>query len=358
MEEKISQAQQLNGSVRSASYFLTRVAALGLAMAAAVVQTASAQSPAEFYRGKTVSILVGSPPGGGYDAYARMLAPHIAKRLDATVVIDNRPGGSGLLALNVLYGAKPDGLTLMHASAEGAILGQLIRREGARWDVEKLNWLARTGEEPKIWFFSPKSKIKTIDQASKADLVTWSATGPADSLSDTASIISHALSLKSKIITGYKGAKDMSLAVVNGEVDAGILSGSSALALVKSGDLIPAAVVRRIRWKDLPDVPTIFEAAKIPGGMEWWIDFREKLAQPHRAMVTAPGVPADRVAYLRDILEKVLTDPVVIEEGAKSEREIAYMSGSSLQTLIGDLIASVAGERLMDVQHVLLKKYN
>jgi tripartite-type tricarboxylate transporter receptor subunit TctC len=331
---------------------------LGAVLLAAAGLPASAQSPAEFYKGKTVTILVGSPPGGGYDSYARMLAPYLAKKLDATVIIDNRPGGSGLLALNLLSNSKPDGLTMMHASAEGAALGQLTEREGARWDVTKLNWLARTAEEPKVWFIGAKSRIKSIDEALKADQVTWSATGPADSNADAAAVISHALAIKSRIITGYKGAKDMGLAVVNGEVDAGILSVSAALPLVRSGDLKPLAVVSRHRWHELPDVPTIFEAAKIPADKEWWIDFREKLGQPHRAMVTGPGVPADRVAFLREIWGQVLKDPAVTAEGAKSDRDIAYMEGAELQKLLGDLVASVSGERLEEVRHVILKKYH
>jgi tripartite-type tricarboxylate transporter receptor subunit TctC len=323
----------------------------------AVALPAAAQSPAEFYKGKTVTILVGSPPGGGYDAYARMLAPHLGKKLDATVIIENRAGGSGLLALNVLYNSRPDGLTLMHASAEGAILSQLTEREGARWDVEKLNWLARTGEEPKLWFFSAKSKMKSIDEAIKADQVTWSATGPADNISDVASIISYALGIKSKIITGYKGAKDMSLAVVNGEVDSGVLSASSALPMVKSGDLKPVAIISRQRWEELPDVPTIFEATKIPTDKEWWIDFREKVGQAHRAMVTGPGVPADRLEFLRQKLHEVLTDPAVIEEGKKTNRELSYMPGKDLQALVSEMMKTVTGARLDEVRKVVLKTY-
>lgn len=334
--------------------FRTLVAAAALV---AVAVPAAAEAPAEFYKGKTVTILVGSPPGGGYDAYARMLAPHLAKKLDATVIIENRPGGSGLLALNVLYNSKPDGLTMMHASAEGAILSQLTEREGARWDVEKLNWVARTGEEPKLWFFSTKSKLKTLDDALKADQVSWSATGPADNISDVASIISHTLGIKSKIITGYKGAKDMALAVVNGEVDSGVLSASSALRMVKSGDLKPIAIVSRQRWETLPDVPTIFEAAKVPADKEWLIDFREKVGQTHRAMVAPPGVPADRLDYLRQKMQEVLTDPAVLDEGKKSNRELSFLSGKDLQALVSEMMKTVAGPRLEEVRKIILKTY-
>lgn len=336
---------------------IVRFVGLAAVTCIALTGAASAQSPEAFYRGKTVSILVGSPPGGGYDAYARMIAPHLAKRLGATVIIENRPGGSGLLALNVLYTSRPDGLTLMHASAEGAILSQLTKRQGARWDVTKLNWLARTSDEPKIWFFGANSKLKTIDDAVKADHLKWSATGPADNISDVAAVVSQALGLKSEIIGGYKGIPDMSLAVITGEVDSGIGSASSVLGMIKAGRLHPVAIVSRKRYAQLPDVPTIFEAAKIPDDKAFWIDLREKIGQTQRAMVTGPGVPADRIAYLRTRIGEVLTDPVVVDEGNRTKREIAYVPGADLQRLVGETLASVSGPRLDELQKLLLKTY-
>ena len=318
---------------------------------------AVAQSPEDFYRGKTVTILVGSPPGGGYDAYARMIAPHLAKRLNATVIIENKPGGSGLLALNVLYTSRPDGLTTMHASAEAAILSQVTKRQGARWDVVKLNWLARTSEEPKIWYFGGTSRLKTIDDAIKAGRLKWSATGPADNISDVAAIVSHVLGLKSEIIGGYKGIPDMSLAVITGEVDSGIGSASSVLSMIKAGRLHPVAVISRKRWPLLPDLPTIFEAATIPQDKAHWIDLREKIGQAQRAMVTGPGVPADRIAFLRDKLRDVLTDPAVVEEGNKTAREIDFMAGDDLQRLVGESMGAVSGARLDELQKILLKTY-
>jgi tripartite-type tricarboxylate transporter receptor subunit TctC len=328
-----------------------------IAGGAIVPAAAHAETPAEFYKGKTVTILVGSPPGGGYDLYARMIAPYLAKKLGAQVIIDNRAGGSGLLALNVLYTARPDGLTLMNASAEGALMSKLTDREGARWDLAKLNWLARVAEEPKLWFVSTHSKIKTLKDALAAPKILWSATGPADNISDVVAVLSKALDLNSKVVPGYKGAKDMSLAVVNGEVDAGILTASSILPLVQSGDVIPVAMISRKRWPTLPNVPTIFELKKIPDDKAWWIDFREKVGQPQRAMVTTPGVPADRVAFLRQTMKEILTDPAVVAEGNKANLAINFMSGEELQKLITELASELNSNRLPEIRQVILKNY-
>jgi tripartite-type tricarboxylate transporter receptor subunit TctC len=96
---------------------------------------APASDAAEFYRGKTVRILVGSPPGGGYDLYARLIAPYLAARLGATVLVENKDGAGGLAALSALLVRPLDGLTIMHASAEAAIISQMLARPGVTWDV-------------------------------------------------------------------------------------------------------------------------------------------------------------------------------------------------------------------------------
>jgi hypothetical protein len=145
--------------------------------------TASAEA-ADFYRGKTVRILVGSPPGGGYDLYARLIAPHLAAKIGATVLVENRDGQGGLAALAALMVRPADGLTIMHASAEAAILSQMLQRPGVTWDVTKLNWLAKTSMAPKLWYVGANAPYPTIKDAARANPLTWSATGPADNISD------------------------------------------------------------------------------------------------------------------------------------------------------------------------------
>jgi tripartite-type tricarboxylate transporter receptor subunit TctC len=317
---------------------------------------ARASDAADFYKGKTIRILVGSPPGGGYDLYARMLAPHFAKRLGATVIIENRDGNGGLLALNFLLARPADGLTLMHASAEAATLSQLLERDGSVWDVTKLHWLSKTSSAPKLWFVGKNSKIRSAQDAIAAERVVWSATGPADNISDVAAIISYAIGLKSKIVIGYKGAGDMSLAVVNGEVDAGVLSADSAYNGVKNGDLHPIAVFDSKRWPMLPNVPTLAEAAKIDPDKLWLVKLRQDIGEAQRAMVAAPGMPLDRIAYLRSVWADVLTDPEVIDEGARTKREINFMGGAELQDVISDLMKE-AVPRLPEIKRVLLQSY-
>jgi tripartite-type tricarboxylate transporter receptor subunit TctC len=301
-------------------------------------------------------MLVGSPPGGGYDLYARMLAPHLAARLDATVLVENRAGSGGLAALATLLIRPEDGLTIMHASCEAAIMSQMLERPGVTWDVATLQWLAKTSQAPKIWFVGSKARYPTIKDAISADRLTWSATGKADNISDVAAIISYVLGIKSKIVFGYRGAGDMSLAVMRNEADAGILSADTALPLIKNESIKPIALFAPKRWEHLPDVPTLAEAASIAPDKIWMVNLRQQIGEAQRAMVAAPGVPAGRVQFLRSVFASILTDPAVIAEGAKANREIEFLAGPELQKLVIELMQA-AGPRLPEFRKVVLDDY-
>jgi tripartite-type tricarboxylate transporter receptor subunit TctC len=335
--------------------FDRRQIAAGLLASLAAPRAIRAEpAAAEFYRGKTVRILVGSPPGGGYDIYARLVAPALGQKLGATVLVENKDGNGGLAALATLLVRPADGLTIMNGSAEAAIISQMLARPGAIWDVTKLQWLAKMASAPKLWFAGKGGRYPSIADAMKADPLTWSATGPADDISDVQSVISYVLGLKSKIVTGYRGSGDMSLAVIRNEVDSGLLSADSALPHIDS--IKPLALFGARRWKHLPDVPTLSEAAALPPDKTWIVTLREQIGEAQRAVVAAPGVPPDRVDYLRGVLTEVLTDPAVIEEGAKTNREIEYMSGADLQKLVGDLMKA-AGPRLAEFHKIVIETY-
>jgi tripartite-type tricarboxylate transporter receptor subunit TctC len=333
------------------------VALLGAAAAtsfpapAAVSATSDA---AAFYRGKTLRILVGSPPGGGYDIYARLVAPALAEKIGAEVIVENKAGNGGLAALATLLVRPPDGLTIMNGSAEAAILSQMLHRPGVTWDVTRLQWLAKLASAPKLWFVGKTARYPTVADARKAPRLSWSATGPADDISDVEAIISYVLGLHSKIVTGYRGSGDMSLAVISNEVDSGLLSADSALPHIDS--IKPLALFGARRWAHLPDVPTLREVATIVADQLWIVDLREKIGEAQRAMVAAPEVPRDRVEYLRGVFSGILTDPALIAEGAKTNREIEYMSGTELQQLVGDLMKA-AGPRLPEFEKVVLNTY-
>lgn len=334
--------------------FVALAGSVSTAFMAAPAAIAAPSDAAAFYRGKVLRILVGSPPGGGYDIYARLVAPALAEKLGAEVLVENKAGNGGLAALATLLTRPADGLTIMNGSAEAAILSQMLGRPGVTWDVVKLQWLAKLAAAPKLWFAGKTARYQTIADTRQAPRLTWSATGPADDISDVQAIISYVLGLHSKIVVGYRGSGDMSLAVISNEVDCGLLSADSALPHIDS--IKPLALFGAKRWSHLPDVPTLREVAPLPADKAWIVDLREKIGEAQRAMVAAPGVPADRINYLRSAFAKILTDPALIAEGARTNRELEYMAGADLQAMVAELMKA-AGPRLPEFKKIVLDTY-
>jgi len=149
-----------------------------LALATPALSAAAQESEQAFFTGKTVRFVVGFGPGGGYDAYARMLAPYLSKTLGATVIVENRPGAGGLLALNGVYISPPDGLTMMIVNGTAAVYSQLTDLQGARYDLGKIGYIATLSAPPSLWTVGPHNQINTIAQALAASRKwRWAASG-------------------------------------------------------------------------------------------------------------------------------------------------------------------------------------
>ncbi len=194
-------------------YMMTLCLAVTLGLAGSS-STRAQDSGEAFYAGKTLRLVVGYGAGGGYDAYARLLAPHLKARLNV-VVVENRPGGGGLTALNQVAAGKADGLTLMIIDGQAAALGQLLDQPGVRFDLNRLTWLGRVVAEPRILLWSARSPFRTMADGINAPRpLKWAASGKTDSIADVIAFASEALGLNSKIIIGYKGSRG---AIVSGQ---------------------------------------------------------------------------------------------------------------------------------------------
>lgn len=141
------------------------VAGLLLGFAASTSIGVAQESEQAFFSGKTVRFVVGFGPDGGYDAYARMLAPYLSKNLGATVIVENRPGAGGLVVLNGVYSAAGDGLTMMIVNGTGAAFSQLTEQQGALYDLGKLGYLATLTAPPSTWMVGPHFQVRTVQEA-------------------------------------------------------------------------------------------------------------------------------------------------------------------------------------------------
>ena len=333
-------------------------AALGLLAGLALAVPGQAEDAAAFYKGKTVQFIVGYSPGGGYDTYARLLAPHFEKATGTTVVVENKPGAGGITALNQMVRGKPDGLTFQMLNGEASILSQLTGKPGVAYDMTKVSVIARVAQEPHFMLVNTKmpDSLKAIMASGKK--VKFSAGSRTDNLGDYAAVLCEALKIKCQIITGYKGSKGASLAMLNGEADALTISESSGLRYAKGGKAKIIITIGHERSKYKPDVPTVYEAFKLTPDQKWWFDFRLGIKAFGRAIVGPPGIPADRLAYLRKVWKGILTDPAVIKELAKRRRGVNYASPDVLEKAVREALGSLPDDKRKQVNEVLLKKFS
>jgi len=309
-----------------------------------------------FFAGKTVRLVVGFGPGGGYDAYARMLAPYLSKTLGATVIVENRPGAGGLVALNGVYIAPADGLTMMIVNGTAAVFSQLSDLQGARYDLGKIGYIATLSAPPSLWTVGPHYQVKTISQALTGERKwRWAASGPVDSLSDGAAFTCAGLKLDCQIVLGYKGSNDAALAVSRGEMDALYVTDTSANNYVQSNGLIPLATVGQRRSRFFPDLPTIFEAAKLNADQQWVFNFRHLAQSLGRILVVPPGMTDNRLAFLESAVAKAVSDPDFLTEGDKRQLYTDYVDGAGTRKNAVDIVTTVTPEQRKLVQDILAR---
>ena len=324
----------------------------------AFAQAQTPQDPATFYKTHTVRFLAGGGPGGGYDNYARLLAPHLATALGTTVIVDNQPAAGGLAALNHIVASDPEGLQFIIMNGGGAVLSQLFNLPTVQYDLAKVSILATVSSSPWLVLVKPDSPITSMADIVKAGGVfRWPATGPIDGLSDGASMMCEAYALNCRVVMGYKSSNEGSLAIVRGEMDALYVSDTSANNYIKGGQSKAIAVVAKARTRFFPQMPTVFEGAALTAEQSWWLLARAEVDALGRIILASPKIPADRLAYLQNIVRKVLTDPALLAEGDRLERYIEYQDPEATKKRIMGLLAEVTGERKERLKTVVMKKY-
>lgn len=333
-------------------------AAFGILLTACIANVARGEDAAAYYKGKTFHFIAGAGVGGGYDAYARMLAPHLGRALGANAVVENQPGAGGLAALNRIYVSEPNGLQLLILNGGGAVLSQLFELKSVQYDLTKLEYLATASSSPWLVLVGPTSPYNSLQDmmASKAT-VRWSAVGLIDGLSDGASMVCEAFSISCKVIMGYKSSSEAALAITRGEMDALYVSDTSANHYVQAGKNKAIATVAHSRSQFFSDVPTVFESMKLTSEQRYWLELRSNVDALGRILVTTPGIPKERLDYLKAAVKKVLTDPAVIEEGRKTQRYVAFQDAETTKKRALGIVASTPADKKATIKNVVTKKY-
>jgi tripartite-type tricarboxylate transporter receptor subunit TctC len=342
---------------RSTAAFATALFTSLAASSAPVAQSASSsRDEADFFRQKTIRLVVGYGTGGGFDAYARMIAPYVGRKLEATVLVENMPGAGGLIALNRTAASPPDGLTMQLANGTGAILSQLIESKAARYDVLALGHLGTVSSSPWMWMVGPNSPIRTLSDATRPGVkLTWAGGGPTDGLSDGAAFTCEALKLSCRIVLGYKGSNDAALAVMRGEMDAIYVSETSAHTYATTGGARPVMVMGRARSRHFPQTPSVFDVAELDAPARWLLEFRTALDELGRILVVPPHMPPRRLAALQAAVAAALADPALIAEGARTQRHIGFIDAVRTRRNVEKVLAEPSSAQRAEIRALIDK---
>jgi tripartite-type tricarboxylate transporter receptor subunit TctC len=291
------------------------------------------------FEGETVSLVVPFSPGGGYDSYARMIAPELAKRLKGKVIVENQDGAGGLLAINSLTTAKPDGKRLAIMNAVGAGGAAIAGAPGVRFGIDKLSYVGRVGASYHIFATSAKSRFKTFDDVVAADHFRYGSTGPGAADFVNGQLLKEIFHLKAEIVTGFEGSEENELAVTSGKVEGMTGDFDSRMPAIRNGDHRPLLLLGPQRDPQLPDTPAMLELDLTPE--------QRALAQAQvdllsfgRPIVGPPGIPSDRLDCLRTALRNALQDKDSLAKAEKSGRPINWMSGADVDQLVQRLLNS------------------
>jgi tripartite-type tricarboxylate transporter receptor subunit TctC len=322
------------------------IAAVAIALPSiAYVQDAHAQSVADFYRGKNVELLIGYSGGGGYDVYARLLARHIGRHIpgNPTVVPRNMPGAGSLVLANWLYNVAPKDGTAFGMIGRGTPFDPMLGIDAAKFDPTKYLWLGSMNNEVSVCVSWHTSGITKYEQLLKQELVVGG-TGPSADTDQFPRITNSVLGTKFRIISGYPGGNDISLAMERGEVGG------------RCGWSWSSVVSTRMNWfkekkvhvlmqlalekhEDLPNVPLVVDLAKTDEQRTILrlIFARQALGRP---LLGPPSVPAGRAAALQKAFMDTMKDKTFLAEAEKAQLEITPLSGSAVHKIIVDSAAT------------------
>jgi tripartite-type tricarboxylate transporter receptor subunit TctC len=305
---------------------------------------ASADDVADFYRGKTVRIVIGYGAGGGYDVYTKFLARFLGEHIPGkpTVIAQNMPGAGSRNAANWLYNVAPKDGTVLGVLGQATPADQALGQSGIQFDVRKFNWLGNMVAVNNIMITWHETGVRTIEDAKKRALAIG-ATGASSPSVLYPTVANNLFGTQFKIVSGYPGGGDIMLAMERREVDG---RGSDSWASLKANN--PAWIKERKvnilfqvgprREPDLPDPPLLTELAQ-NDEQKQILEVISGDAAVGRPLLTAPDVPAARVQALRKAFDAAMRDPAFREAAKKANMYFNPIGGEELQKIVNRIVS-------------------
>jgi len=302
----------------------------------------SAQEP--FYKGNTLRIIVGSTPGGGLDAYSRVIARHMGKHIpgNPTIIVENMPGAGSLILASHLYKvAKPDGLTIGNFVGD-ILLAQLLGRPGVEADFLKFGYIGVPLRDFNACGLTKASGITSVEKWMAAKIpVKLGSTAPGTSTDNTPRILRALLGLPIQTVTGYKGTAEIRLAAESGEIAGGCWTWGSMRTTwrkgIQAGDVVVVLQNRPEPHPELPTIPLTIDLAKTREARELVLASDPSLIIFTYAL--PPGSPSERLQILRRGFMETMKDPEFLKDAGQSQLAIDPMAGDELERTVTRFLA-------------------
>ena len=303
---------------------------------------ALAQAPADFYKGKTIDMVIGFSVGGGYDVYARTVARFMGEHIPGKprIVPKNMTGAGSRVAANFVYNVAPKDGTVLATADQSMPIEQAVGDAGITFDTRKFTWIGTPIFENNTLVTWHTSPVKNVEDAKRLE-VAVGATG-FNTSAQYPQVMNSLLGTKFKIIMGYPGGNEINLAMENGEV-AGRGSNnwtswkSTKPDWIRDKKINILVQIGLTKAADLPDVPLLMDLAKNEDDR---LALKLVSAPPMvgRPVFSTPNVPDDRTKALRDAFDATMKDPAFLEEAKKTGLDINPIGGAELQKIVADII--------------------
>ena len=330
--------------------------ALAIAAAAATVLAtatgAPAQTPPDFYKGKTVTLFIGFSPGGSYDFFGRLIARHMGKHIpgNPTLVASNAPGAGSFTLANRMFNVAPKDGTALAIISQTAAVEEVLKTPGVQFKSAEFNWIGRATSNIEISLVWHTSKAKTVMDAVNSD-IPLASTGAGSPSEGYPKLMNGVLGTRFKMVGPYPGSTDGLLAMERGETDGALTSWNSLktqrqqwIAEKKVNILVQYGLERS---PEMPDTPAMVELAKTPEDKAMFA-FYVSGGEIGRSLLAPPGTPADRVAILRKAFDETMADPELLDEVHRANLDFFPASGAKVQQIVKDTssVAPAVVERM------------
>jgi tripartite-type tricarboxylate transporter receptor subunit TctC len=300
--------------------------------------SACGEEAADFYRGKSINMVIGFNPGGGADVYARLVARHLGHHVpgNPNVVVRNMQGAGSVIAANYVFNISPKDGTEIGLFAGSIVVDPVIGGTQYKYDAQTFNWIGAPASESLVCLASAKTPLKTLDDVLQREMITGTS---GTATLDLPVSMNSVIGAKFKMVKGYGGSAAMRLALERGEIEGfcGVgltfLQTTGLIAPERANILVQVGLTKNPAMPNvpfLPDYAKTDEARQIFTLLFGWLDFERPIAAP-------PGTPANRVQALREGFDKAMAHPALLAEAKKLNIGISPMSGAAIAKFVDDV---------------------